>query len=209
MGRHAEVTEEEIIQAGEEIERSGKNANSGSIRSKLGGRGGYPRIRIVWETYKSNSSDTEENTDEINLPTEIEDNLENIRKQVIKQLTQITKSSYSIAQQLVEKRLSSTIEEYKKKIVDFEQFEQDASESIEQCETEINELNDLNKALTLQYEELNTSNIKLATELSLSKEKISKFEQKEDEFQQLKDRYSKLQGMYEVLSSNEDLGENK
>jgi colicin import membrane protein len=204
MGRHAEVTEEEIIQAGQEIERSGKNANSGSIRAKLGGRGGYPRIRVVWEAYKSNSSDIEESTHEINLPTEIEDNLEAISKQVIKQLTQITKSSYTIAQQLVEKRLSSTIEEYKEKIFDFEQFEQDASESIEQCETQINELHNLNNALTLQYEELKSDNIKLAAELSFTKKQSSKLEQKEDEFQQLKDRYSKLQGMYEVLSSHEN-----
>jgi hypothetical protein len=39
MARLPEVTEEEIISAGQEIEQSGKPANPGSIRTKRGDRG--------------------------------------------------------------------------------------------------------------------------------------------------------------------------
>ncbi|PKH02114.1 hypothetical protein CXF72_13435 [Psychromonas sp. MB-3u-54] len=40
MARLSEVTEEEIISAGLEIEQLGKAVNPGSIRTKLGDRGG-------------------------------------------------------------------------------------------------------------------------------------------------------------------------
>lgn len=45
MARHAEVKEQDIIDAGVALENSGKRANSGSIRVKLGNRGGFSRIK--------------------------------------------------------------------------------------------------------------------------------------------------------------------
>lgn len=133
MARHAEVTTEDIIQAGIEIEKTGRMVNPGAIRNKLGA-GGFPRIRKVWEAYKKQDMPTEGDDKTIELPTEIEDNLQTLSSQMQKQLEKITRSSYEVAMQLAEKRVASTISDYKEKITEFDQFEVDASDSIEKCE---------------------------------------------------------------------------
>jgi chromosome segregation ATPase len=203
MARLPEVTEEEIISAGQEIEQSGKPANPGSIRTKLGDRGGYPRIRTVWDKYKKGSGSNGEDEHEIVLPTEIEDNLDRLSKQVITHLTQITKSSYDIAQQLAEKRVSSTIDEYKGRITEFEQFEQDASDSIENRESQIDELKEKNAFQEQQINDLKTEKIKIQAELEFSKVHIAKLEKKEKDLDNLQREHAKLQGKYEILSQAE------
>jgi chromosome segregation ATPase len=203
MARLPEVTEEEIISAGQEIEQSGKPANPGSIRTKLGDRGGYPRIRTVWDKYKKGSGSNGEDEHEIVLPTEIEDNLDRLSKKVITHLTQITKSSYDIAQQLAEKRVSSTIDEYKGRITEFEQFEQDASDSIENRESQIDELKEKNAFQEQQINDLKTEKIKIQAELEFSKVHIAKLEKKEEDLDNLQREHAKLQGKYEILSQAE------
>jgi chromosome segregation ATPase len=203
MARLPEVTEEEIISAGQEIEQSGKPANPGSIRTKLGDRGGYPRIRTVWDKYKKGSGSNGEDEHEIVLPTEIEDNLDRLSKKVITHLTQITKSSYDIAQQLAEKRVSSTIDEYKGRITEFEQFEQDASDSIENRESQIDELKEKNAFQEQQINDLKTEKIKIQAELEFSKVHIAKLEKKEKDLDNLQREHAKLQGKYEILSQAE------
>ena len=50
MGRVAEYSEKEIIEAGEVIESNGKHVNPFAIREKLGG-GSPDRIKRIWETH--------------------------------------------------------------------------------------------------------------------------------------------------------------
>ncbi len=68
--------------------------------------------------------------------------LERNVKQAVKNLESITANSYKVAQQIAEKRASSTIDEYKSKIDDFEEPEQQAGIALESCDEQISDLHD-------------------------------------------------------------------
>jgi chromosome segregation ATPase len=203
MARHAEVKEQEIIDAGVALEKSDKRANSGSIRVKLGNRGGFARIKEVWEKHINNRNAEEITVDsdvEIELPAEIQDSFERNSKQAIKNLEVITVNSFKVAQQIAEKRVSSTIEEYKAKIEDFEESEQQAGIALEACDSEIIELSDELDVLKQRYEELVACNAELKGKLSSANDNIAKLEAKETELNILRQDHGKLLGKYELLN---------
>ncbi|MCP4990285.1 MAG: hypothetical protein GY928_30880 [Colwellia sp.] len=68
--------------------------------------------------------------------------LEHNAKQAVKNLESITANSYKVAQQIAEKRASSTIDEYKSKIDDFDEPEQQAGIALESCDMQISDLHD-------------------------------------------------------------------
>ena len=201
MARHAEVKEQDIIDAGVALENSGKRANSGSIRVKLGNKGGFVRIKEVWENHVSNrgagDSDIDSDTD-IELPAEIQDNLERNSKQAVKNLEAITVNSFKVAQQIAEKRVSSTIEEYKAKIEDFEESEQQAGIALEACDAQISDLHDELESLQTKNEKLLSENSHLSGQISSAVDRINALEKKESELFELKEQYGKLLGKYEL-----------
>ena len=204
MARHAEVTEQEIIDAGVAIEQLGKRPNSGAIRVKLGNRGGFPRIKEVWDNHLSTreSKGVNDNDDTvIELPAEIQENLELNTKKAIKNLENITKNSYKVAQQIAEKRVSSTIDEYIEKIDYFKESEQQAGIALEACDNQISDLNDELENLKNNNETMLSENSHLSGQLSSANDQINSLQLKEKELFELKEKYGKLQGMYEVLSS--------
>ncbi|MGK0234712.1 MAG: hypothetical protein ACI9EK_001238 [Psychroserpens sp.] len=126
MSRPPEVTEKEIIDAGIALEERGRFPNPGAIRGELGNKGSFTRINKIWENYVQSreACDTpDENDTEIDLPADILENLENNIKQAIKNTKNITISSFKSAQKIAEKRIFSTIEEYKSKVAYFEESE--------------------------------------------------------------------------------------
>ncbi len=203
MSRPADVTEQEIIDAGVALENSGKRANSGSIRVKLGNRGGFARIKEVWEKHISNrgteDSDVDSDTD-IELPAEIQDNLERNSKQAVKNLEAITVNSFRVAQQIAEKRVSSTIDEYKAKIEDFEESEQQAGIALEGCDNQISDLNDEVELLQIKNEKLLSENSHLSGQISSAIERINQLEAKEKELANLQREFGKLEGQLELLN---------
>lgn len=203
MARHAEVKEQDIIDAGVALENSGKRANSGSIRVKLGNRGGFARIKEVWEKHISNrgtgDSDVDSDTD-IELPAEIQDNLERNSKQAVKNLEAITVNSFRVAQQIAEKRVSSTIEEYKAKIEDFEESEQQAGIALEACDEQISDLHDEIESLQTKNEKLLSENSHLSGQISSAIERINQLEVKELELANLQREFGKLEGQLEILN---------
>jgi len=204
MARHAEVKEEDIIDAGVALENSGKRANSGAIRVKLGNRGGFARIKEVWENHvktREDANETSEDDGNIELPSEIQESLERNIKQAVKNLENITVNSYKVAQQIAEKRVSSTIDEYKAKIDDFEESEQQAGVALEACDEQISNLYDEIENLQGKNEKLLSENSHLSGQMSSAVERINELEKKESELFELKEQYGKLLGKYELVSA--------
>jgi chromosome segregation ATPase len=203
MARHAEVTEQEIINAGTALESTGKRANSGSIRVKLGNRGGFSRIKEVWGKHVTNRESDDlssDNDEDIELPAEIQECLERNIKQAVKNLEGITVNGYKVAQQIAEKRVSSTIDEYKAKIDDFEESEQQAGIALEACDEQIADMNDEIEQLQIKNEKLLSENSHLSGQISSAVNRINDLEQKESELFELKEQYGKLLGKYELLN---------
>jgi len=205
MARHAEVTKQDIIDAGIDLENLKKRPNPGSIRVQLSNRGSFPRIKEVWGNYVANRDTdglSDEATTEIELPAEIQENLDRNIKQAVKNIENITANSFKSAQQIAEKRASSTIGEYKTKIADFEESEQQAGIALENCDLQISDLNNEIEEYQKKNEKLISENSHLSGQISSAKERISNLEKKESELFELKEQYGKLLGKYELLSSN-------
>lgn len=203
MSRPVEVTEQEIIDAGVALENLSKRANSGSIRVKLGNRGGFTRIKEVWQKHISNRVAEEVGVDsdtDIELPAEIQDNLECNSKQAVKNLETITVNSFKVAQQIAEKRVSSTIGEYKTKLEDFEESEQQAGFALDACDKHISDLNEEIENLQIKNEKLLSENFHLSGQISSAVNRINDLEKKESELFELKEQYGKLLGKHELLN---------
>lgn len=200
MGRRAEFSDQQIIEAGKSITAEGKLVSPFAIRNRLQG-GSSERIKIVWSEYLSQQeSIVEEKVEEIELPTEIAEKLEKNQQTAINQLEKLAMESYKLAQQVAEKRVKSTIDDYQSKILEYEESENQASLAIESSDKKIDELETELDVLQSRNEGLVAENSRLFGFLEANKSRIKQLEIKEVEFDKLQRAYGKLEGKVEVLS---------
>lgn len=206
MGRVPEYTTEQIIEAGLAIAKTGKTVTPFAIRERL--HGGSPdRIKRIWDAYcKDAKSETTENvgSNEIELPTEIQEALDKNWKMAQKHLKDIAISSFSVATSIAEKRVTSTIEDYKSKISEYEESEKDAFQSLETSDREKAELENQIELLNEKSETLASDNARLSGMLETLQSRVSQLELKESELSELKIEYGKLQGKIEVIVSQKN-----
>lgn len=200
MGRIAEFSEEDIINAGKSIQKDGP-VSVYSIRNKLNG-GDSKRIKEIWNNYLADNPPEKEIKDvkPIDLPTEIIDELNKNKDEIKNRLEKLSINGYAVAQKIAEKRVESTIAEYKSKINEFVESERQASIAIESCDRQILELNNDLESLVKKNEDLVAENANITGILSSAKITIAKLENKESEFDKLKQDYGKLLGKYEMLT---------
>jgi len=199
MGRKVEFTDEQVIAAVKAIESEGKSVSTFAIRNKLKG-GSSERIKDVWDAYKTNCQSAIKKgiaDKEIELPSEIQEALKGNQRAAMTHL-----ENYRIAQQIAEKRVSSTIEEYKAKIIEFEDSEREASFAIESSDKKTEDLELDIESLSLKNEKIQAENSHLTGLLESMQERINKLEAKEDAYNQLQREFGKLEGKIAILSSN-------
>ena len=204
MGRKVEFTDEQVIAAVKAIESEGKSVSTFAIRNKLKG-GSSERIKDVWDAYKTNCQSAIKKgiaDKEIELPSEIQEALKGNQRAAMTHLEKLAIESYRIAQQIAEKRVSSTIEEYKAKIIEFEDSEREASFAIESSDKKTEDLELDIESLSLKNEKIQAENSHLTGLLESMQERINKLEAKEDAYNQLQREFGKLEGKIAILSSN-------
>lgn len=200
MGRKAEFSDQQIINAGLAIEAEGKLISPFAIRNILQG-GSSERIKLVWSKHlEEQETVTEEDTTEVELPIEIADKLEKNQLTAKSQLEKLAIESYKVAQQVAERRVKSTIDDYQSKILEYEESENQASLAIESSDNKIDELESEIDALQSRNEELVAENSKLIGLIEANESRIKQLEFKEVEFDKLQRAYGKLEGKVEVLS---------
>ena len=105
-----------------------------------------------------------------------------------------------VAQQVAEKRVKSTIDDYQSKILEYEESENQASLAIESSDNKIDELEAEIDVLQSRNEELVAENSRLLGLLEANESRIKQLEIKEVEFDKLQRAYGKLEGKFELLS---------
>lgn len=135
----------------------------------------------------------------MSAPTEIQENLDRNIKHAIKNIEDITTNNFKVAQEIAEKRISSTINEYKVQVDDFEESEQQASIALENCDLKITKLNDELDLEKQRNEELIAENAKLEGVLSSANDNVAKLEIKSIELNKLTLEHGKLIGKCELL----------
>ncbi len=199
MGRRAEFSDEQIINAGKAIQAEGKPVSTFAIRNRLNG-GSSERIKTVWSGYViQQETITEAEVPEVDLPVEIIEILEKNQKTAQSQLEKLTVEGYKVAQQIAEKRVKSTIDEYQSKLDVFEESENQASIALETSDKRIEELELVIDSLTEKNEMLISDNSKLQGRLNALNERLDKLEIIERAYTELQREYGKLEGKLESL----------
>ncbi|MEW9798021.1 DNA-binding protein [Alteromonas sp. CYL-A6] len=176
MARHPEVSEKEIIQAGQELESAGKMANPGAIRAHLGYRGGLLRIKEIWESFQRRKSESlhDKQVFDIDfeaLPEDYAQNAGQLITRVTTALEQMTIEAYMHSQQLFEKRIKALEKSHAAQMDTLRQAEIDADRSITNLEDELELAQSEAKSLAEQ-------NAKLLIENAELKGRLSAFESK-------------------------------
>ncbi|TLX46336.1 hypothetical protein C1E24_14300 [Pseudoalteromonas phenolica] len=169
-----------------------------AIRNRLQG-GSSERIKFVWSEYLSQKESIIEEENDIELPAEIAEKLEKNQQATITQLQKLAIESYKLAQQVAEKRVKSTIEDYQSKIIKFEESENQASLAIESGDKKIDDLESEIDLLQSRNEELVAENSRLLGLLEANESRIKQLEVKEVALDQLQRSYGKLEGQLELL----------
>ncbi|WP_289028153.1 DNA-binding protein [uncultured Paraglaciecola sp.] len=199
MGRRAEFTDQQIIEAGIIIETEGKLVSPFAIRNRLDG-GSSERIKKVWDKYVAQKEVVvDQKIEEIDLPNEILDKLEKNQQTAKLQLEKLALESYRVAQQVAEKRVKSTIEDYQAKIAEFEESENQASLAIDSSDRKIDQLESTIESLSTKNEKLLAENSKLQGSLDTLIERTLKLEEKEKQHDILQREFGKLEGKLESL----------
>eukprot|EP01093_Parvamoeba_rugata_P002146 TRINITY_DN126_c1_g1_i1.p1 TRINITY_DN126_c1_g1~~TRINITY_DN126_c1_g1_i1.p1 ORF type:complete len:188 (-),score=48.57 TRINITY_DN126_c1_g1_i1:19-582(-) len=185
MGRVAEFSDQQIIEAGKTIVKEGKPVSTFAIRNRLNG-GGSERIKAVWSNYiTQQAASVEEETPDLELPAEIAEILEKNQITAKNQLKVLTVQSYKVAEQVAEKRVKSTIEDYQNKVHEFEESENQASIAIESSDKKIVELENEIALLQSRNENLISENSKLKGLFEASNNQNEQLKAKELEFEKL------------------------
>jgi hypothetical protein len=199
MGRKAEFSDQQIIDAGKAIESEGKPISTFAIRNRLNG-GSSERIKTVWAEYTAHQETIiEEEIPDIELPTEISEKLEKNQQTAKSQLEKLAIESFRVAQQVAEKRVKSTIDDYQSKIREYEESENQASIALESSDKKIDDLEGEIDLLQSRNEELVAGNSKLLGLMQANNARIKQLEGKEIELDKLRRAYGKLEGQLELL----------
>ncbi|MDU0355779.1 DNA-binding protein [Paraglaciecola aquimarina] len=204
MGRVAEYSVEQIVDAGRSIEALEKRVTPFAIREQLGG-GSPERIKEIWEQHLNqlkSENITELPNDEVELPTEIQDALEKNLKTASKQLISLTNGTFKVAMQVAEKRVKSTIDDFNNKIEELKEVEQDAFRAMGVSDRKIDDLQTEISTLNQRNEQHVAENSKLTGQLESLKERIVQLEAKEAEYSALQREFGKLEGQLEILKSS-------
>jgi hypothetical protein len=141
--RPPEVTNEEILAAGKEIQSQGKKVTGWGIRSVLG-RGNANRFKTIWDEF---SNQNKQDETDLRLPVELEDLVSELEQNVVSQIRPLTVKLYEGALKAAQKQVSETSRELKQTKEDAEAEMQEADAIIQGLEKRL-ETNELELKMT-------------------------------------------------------------
>ncbi|WP_445428292.1 DNA-binding protein [Alishewanella sp. HL-SH05] len=201
MGRKAEFSDQQIIDVGLALEQKGESVSPFAIRNRLNG-GSSVRIKQVWDTFiqdRLSRSPDESDQVEVDLPAEIMETLGRNIDTATKQLQKLAAESYKTAQEVAEKRVKSTIDEYKAKVTVLEEAENQATLALESSDKKIDELESQIEELLTKNEFLVSENARISGMLDSYKVRIDQLELIDKSYNELLREYGKLEGRLEAL----------
>lgn len=207
MGRKAEFSDQQIIDAGLALEQNGEPVSPFAIRNRLSG-GSSVRIKQVWSSFASergSRSSDESAVAEIDLPVEIMETLGSNIEIATKQLQKLAVASYKTAQYVAEKRVKSTIEEYKAKVTVLEEAENQATLALESSDKKIDELESQIDDLASKNESLVGENARIMGVLESYKVRIEELTLVDKAYNELLREHGKLEGRLETLAAKHNL----
>lgn len=109
--RPAEISNEEIFDAGKKLRSTGKKNITGYALRGILGAGDPKRLKLVWDEY-DNENKTEE-TPDLRLPAELEDIVAELEKYLTEQVRPLTNRLYEGSLRAAQKQVSESSRELK------------------------------------------------------------------------------------------------
>lgn len=173
MGREAEYSDELIIETGLFLESRGRNANSFSISTEMGG-GNLKRIRRIWKAFKEQDNNGKQLVSSNGqLPAELELSLEKLIASNSSSLGALVTQMWCDSRDIAEVRLAKSLHEHEAGLEHINNIELDADKAIDMAEFKIVELESKLEAEKLLNQELHNANAKLEGQMTLLQSELT------------------------------------
>lgn len=132
MGAKAQISDAEIIEAGERLEAHGQDVNGWSLRTKLGG-GKPERLLAVWKAHLETKKPkvSSEEPSELVLPPRLRDHADAAREQIVAFFDGIVVTAHGVAVDTIENRYREERDQLRATQMRYEQEIADANAAIE------------------------------------------------------------------------------
>lgn len=168
--RPAEFKQEQIIEAGKELQDAGRNITGFALRQKIGG-GNPARLKQVWDEFIS-SSQAANKEPVAELPLEVAQQLDAVTKALTDQLAHLTIQLNDQAVKAAEQRVAEVIRQAQEHREQAARELADAAEAIEELENTINEHKQTSAALQQRFNDLQDKYQAQAVELAHVQERL-------------------------------------
>ena len=169
MARPADISEQEIIAAGEALLQAQRSVTGFALRTYLKG-GNAPRLKSVWEQHleKGRVHDSLP----LELPVQIEDRLKSIKDDVASKFDTIAADLHQLAERTAKGSVGELVRSLEERRALADREMHDASETVEDLESKLAEANSLLESRNAELESLHTTSQAQAVELSAANEKL-------------------------------------
>jgi len=198
--RPPQVSDEAVVQAGEQLKSAGRHITGFALREKVGG-GNSARLMKVWDEHVKNTSIASNAEPVADLPIELAERMETVGKSLLQQLAALASEVNDKAIKDAARRVN---EIERKAAGEHEQLERemvDANQTIDVLETNLEEAATTAAAHVLKIEaqtiELATLRERLAMASGIAEERDAALR----EVELARERAANLQGRVDVLTS--------
>ena len=172
--RPPEFQEQDVIEAGKQLQNENRNVTGFSLRGKLGG-GNAKRLRQVWEEYQA--SQTEKPASSIaELPVEVAEQLEAIKSGLLDSLTGLVLGLNDRAVRAAERRTAELVKSTGEQREQAERELSDASVAVEDLEAIVADLRDQLRGVNESLSKSEAARQKHEIDLARAHEQITSME---------------------------------
>lgn len=173
--RPAEFTNEQIIEAGQELQAAGRNITGFALRQKVGG-GNPSRLKQIWDEHASKEAVT--NAEPVaELPIEVAEQMANVTQALTERLGVLAVELNDKAVKAAERRVAEVIRTAGEQREQAERELADASQTVEDLEAKLDEGKAAADALEKRLSDLQAAHQAQAVELAQVRERLALAEQ--------------------------------
>ena len=173
--RPAEFVPEAIIQAGQELQATGRNITGFALRQKVGG-GNPTRLKQVWDEY-INSQTTAKAEPVAELPVEVAEEVATVTKALTERLAALAVELNDKAVKAAERRVHEVVRAAGEQREQAERELADASQTVDDLENKLDEAASAAAVLEKRLADSQTNHQAQAVELAQVRERLALIEQ--------------------------------
>jgi chromosome segregation ATPase len=174
--RPAEVTQEEIVQAGNELQAAGRDITGSALRRALGNKGNTVRLKQVWDEYASGLTATEVEPVAA-LPLEVAQKVEEATRFMSERLAALASEMNNTATKVAEGRAAEIRRVANELRAAAERELEDAAQTLDDLENQLDQAKVVTEGLEVHLAETQAGAQAQAVDLAQVRERLALIEQ--------------------------------